>query len=65
MRKIIPLAGIIILAAIAILWSKSSSDRSPIVTKVEATEVPATISPMDLMVKRGNTLPIEYPTDPF
>ncbi len=65
MRKIIPLAGIIILAAIAILWSKSFSDRSPIVTKVEATEVPATISPMDLMVKRGNTLPIEYPTDPF
>jgi hypothetical protein len=65
MRKIIPLAGIIVLAAIAVLWSKSISSRAQTATPVEQTQAPATLSPLDLMIKRGNTLPVEHAIEPF
>ena len=65
MRKIIPLAGIIVLAAIAVLWSKSISSRAQTVTPAEQTQAPAALSPLDLMIKRGNTLPVEHAIEPF
>jgi len=63
MRKIIPVAAIVVLAAIAVLWSKSISSRAQ--TPVEQTQTPATLSPLDLMIKRGNTLPVEHAIEPF
>ena len=65
MRKIIPLAAIVVLAAIAALWSKSISSRAQTVTPVEQTQTPATLSPLELMIKRGNTLPVEHAVEPF
>ena len=65
MRKIIPLAGIIVLAAIAVLWSRSISSRAQTVTPVEQTQTPAMLSPLELMIKRGNTLPVEHAVEPF
>jgi hypothetical protein len=65
MRKIIPLAAIVVLAAIAVLWSKSISSRAQTATPVEQTQTPATLSPLELMIKRGNTLPVEHAIEPF
>ena len=52
MRKIIPL--IVVLAAIAVLWSKSISSRAQTVTPVEQTQTPATLSPLELMSTRSS-----------
>ena len=60
-----PLAAIIVLAAIAVLWSRSISSRAQTVTPVEQTQTPATLSPLELMIKRGNTLPVEHAIEPF
>jgi hypothetical protein len=65
MRKIIPLAGIIVLAAIAVLWSKSISSRAQTGTPVEQTQAPAALSPLELMIKRGNSLPVEHAIEPY
>ncbi len=59
MRKIITIAGLIIVAAIAIAWS--TSDRPKTATTVEATP----IAPGEIMVKHGRSLPAEYWSDPF
>ena len=61
MRKIITIAGLIIVAAIAIAWSKSTPDSS----KAASTSETARIAPADLMMKHGRSLPAEYWTDPF
>ena len=65
MRKIIPLAAVIALAAVAVLWSKSLSGRAQTATTVERSQAPAVVSPLELMIKRGNTLPVEHAIDPF
>ena len=58
MRKIITLAAIIIIAAVAVVWAKSSSGPRGAI-EVEATEASAGISPTEIMVKRGKNLPVE------
>jgi hypothetical protein len=65
MRKIVPLAAIIVLAAIAVVWSKSISSRAQTVTPVEQTQAPAALSPLELMIRRGSTLPVEHAVEPF
>ena len=66
MRRIITLAGLVILVSIAAFWAKETFDRTKIVTAVEATERPATISPYEIMVTRGKDLPVEtFTADPF
>ena len=66
MRRIITLVGLVILVSIATFWAKETFDRTKIVTAVEATERPATISPYEIMVTRGKDLPVEtFTADPF
>ena len=66
MRRIITLAMLAILVSIAAFWAKDTFDRTKIVTTVEATERPATISPYEIMVTQGKDLPVEKHTaDPF
>jgi hypothetical protein len=59
MRKIITIAGLIIVAAIAIAWS--TSDRPKTATTVDA----APVAPHEIMVKHGSSLPAEYWMHPF
>jgi hypothetical protein len=59
MRKIIMLAGIIVVAAIAIAWSTRDGRN----TSKSAAE--ATMQPHDIMLTIGRHLPAEYWADPF
>jgi len=63
MRNIM-LAGTAAVAAIAVAWSVSTFITPKIVSKVEATETSATISPSEIMVQ-GSLIPVEYWADPF
>jgi hypothetical protein len=65
MRKIIIIGGIVAVAAVATIWSMSTLAKSKHAGKVEATETSATISPHDIMVKQGRSLPVEYWAHPF
>jgi hypothetical protein len=51
MRKFMTVAGIVVIAAIALAWSRP--------TKVETMISAAPISPGEIMVKQGKTLPVE------
>jgi hypothetical protein len=57
MRKIITVAAIIVIAAVAVVWSKSLSGPGKGI-EVEATEPSAAISPTDIMVRNGKNLPV-------
>lgn len=57
MRKIIPVAGILIIAVIVIGWSRSA--------KIEIPAVSAPISPHEITVKYGSNLPADYWAHPF
>jgi hypothetical protein len=58
MRKVLTVAGIFVIAAIAIAWSKSG----PRLTS--KTEVIA-ISPYEIMLLQGDALPSHYWEEPF
>ena len=57
MRKIITVTGILVIAAMAIAWSRSG--------KVEAPVAAAPVSPHEITVKQGNNLPADYWAHPF
>jgi hypothetical protein len=57
MRKFITVAGIIVIAAIAIAWSQFDRRGT---TKVETTGASAPINPNEMMIKHSNVLPFEY-----
>ena len=65
MRKIITLAAIIVIAAVAVVWAKSLFSPGKMVGEVEATEASATGSPTEIMVKHGKNLPVEQWHPPF
>jgi len=65
MRKRIILAAMAAVAVIAFAWSMSTLARPKIAGKEEATEASAPISPHNMMIKQGNTLPVEYWAHPF
>jgi hypothetical protein len=51
--------------AIGAGWSVSTFAKHKMVSKVEATDASATISPHEIMVKQGRSLPFEYWAHPF
>ena len=67
MRKIVVLAAIAaLIAAAAGIWSTATFDRPKVAGNVQATEAPGMpVSPPEIMVKPGRSLPVEYWADPF
>jgi hypothetical protein len=65
MRKIIIFAIVAVISATAAVWSIATFARSKAAGPVHATETPAPVSPHEIMVKRGGTLPAEYWAHPF
>ena len=71
MRKIVVLAAIAALIAAAVgIWSTATFDGPKVAAKVagevQATEAPGgPVSPHEIMVKQGRSLPVEYWADPF
>jgi hypothetical protein len=52
-------------AVIAFAWSMSTLARPKIASEEEATEASAPISPHEMTIKQGNSLPVEYWSHPF
>jgi hypothetical protein len=65
MRKRTIAAAVGVIAVIAVVWSVVHARHSKIEGRGEAAHVSAPISPHDEMVKRGNSLPVEYWAHPF
>ena len=65
MRKMIIFAAVAVIVATAAVWSIATFARSKVAGLVEATETSAPVSPHEIMVKQGRTLPVEYWVDPF
>jgi hypothetical protein len=61
MRKRFILAAMAAVAAIAVVWSVSTLAKP----KADGTEASVPVSPHEIMVKQGNSLPMEYWTHPF
>ena len=59
MRKRFILAAIAAAAAVAGVWSVST------LATPKVTEASAPVSQHDIMVKQGNSLPVEYWTPPY
>ena len=65
MRKIIVLTAIAAIVATAAVWSIATFARSKVGGHGHATETSAPVSPHDIMVKQGSSLPVEYCAHPF
>ncbi len=65
MRKSILFAAIVVVTATAAVWSIATFARSKGAGPVQATETSAPVSPHEIMVKQGRTLPAEYWAHPF
>ena len=65
MRKMIIFAAVAVIVATAAVWSIATFARSKVAGPVEATETSAPLSPHEIMVKQGRTLPVEYWAHPF
>jgi hypothetical protein len=65
MRKRTIAAAVGVIAVIAVVWSVVHAHHSKIEDRGEAAHASAPISPHDEMVKRGNSLPVEYWAHPF
>jgi hypothetical protein len=59
MRKIFIIIGIVAVAAIAAAWSISTFPTPKAASKARAIQESGAISPHDIMVIRGKTLPNE------
>jgi hypothetical protein len=64
-RKIVFFAVVAVIAATAAVWSISPFARSKVAGPVQATETSAPVSPHEIMVKQGRSLPVEYWAHPF
>jgi hypothetical protein len=65
MRKIIVAAAIVVVAAIAAVWSISTLAKPKLAGNIEVTQTSAPISPHDITIKQGNAIPTEYWAHPF
>jgi hypothetical protein len=65
MRKIILLAAIAVIAATAAVWSIVTFANPKAAFHVQSTEELAPVSPHEIMIKQGRTLPAEYWAHPF
>src|SRR5215813_3050682 len=65
MRKSILFVAVVVITATAAVWSIATFARSKVVGPVQATETSAPVSPHEITVKQGRTLPVEYWAHPF
>jgi len=65
MRKSILFVAIVVVTATAAVWSIATFARSKGAGPVQATETSAPVSPHEIMVKQGRSLPVEYWAHPF
>ena len=65
MRKVIGLAAVAAIVVTATVWSVVTFIKSHAATHVQTTETSAPVSPHDIMVKQGKSLPTEYFAHPF
>jgi hypothetical protein len=65
MRKIILLAAIAVIAATAAVWSIVTFARPKTAFHLQSTEERPPVSPHEIMIKLGRSLPVEYWADPF
>jgi flagellar basal body-associated protein FliL len=65
MRKIILLAVIAVIAATATVWSIVTFAKPKTAVHVQSTEERRPVSPHEIMIKQGRSLPVEYWADPF
>ena len=65
MRKRIIAAAVGVIAVIAIVWSAVDARHSKLEVRGDVPHASAPLSPHDEMVKRGNSLPVEYWAHPF
>jgi hypothetical protein len=63
MRRIVTLAGIAIIAAIAIAWTRASFERPAM--EIRPLVEDTTMYPFELMVRHGRDLPTEDWTDRY
>ena len=65
MRKSIIFVAVAVIVATAAVWSIATFARSRGAGPMQATETSAPVSPHEIMVKQGRTLPAEYWAHPF
>jgi hypothetical protein len=65
MRKIILLAAVAVIAATAVVWSIVTFSKPNPALQVQSTEEKAPVSPHEMMIKQGKTIPTEYWAHPF
>ena len=65
MHKRAILAAVASLAVFAIAWSMATLGGPKIAGNKQPTEASAPISPRDITVQQGSTLPVEYWAHPF
>src|SRR5262249_61299986 len=65
MRKSILFVAIVVVTATAVVWSIATFARSKGAGPVQATETSAPLSPHEIMVKQGRSIPAEYWAHPF
>jgi hypothetical protein len=64
MRKIISLAAIAAIVGTVASWTIAMHVRSK-AAPVQAAEASAPVSPHEIMVRQGNSIPVEYWAHPF
>jgi hypothetical protein len=65
MRRIIILAAIAVIAATTAVWSIAIFAKPKVADHVRATATSAPVSPHEIMIKQGRTIPVEYWAHPF
>ena len=65
MRRIIILAAIAAIAATTAVWSIAMFAKPTVAGQARATETSAPVSPHEIMVKQGRSIPVEYWAHPF
>jgi hypothetical protein len=65
MRKIILLTAVAVIAATAVVWSIVTFSRPKTAFLQSAEEGSASVSPHEIMIKQGRTIPVEYWSHPF
>ena len=65
MRKTILLAAVAVIAATAVVWSIVKYSEPKTAFHVQSTEERASVSPHEMMIKQGRTIPVEYWAHPF
>jgi hypothetical protein len=65
MRRLVAVTAIIVIAAIAIAWTRSTQNSTPMTKQPAEMEASATMHPFEMMTQEGNNLPVQRWRDPF